>query len=71
MRKRIVTGLAFGAAVSLAATTAFAGGIGAPEIEPEVFTADEQVAAGTLGSRTGLIILGLIVGGIAIAGDSN
>ncbi|MBT8423415.1 MAG: hypothetical protein HKN98_05870 [Silicimonas sp.] len=71
MRKKIVTSLAIGAVMSMSAMPAFAGGLGEPEIEPEVFTADDEVAAGTLGSNAGLIIVGLIVGGLVIAGDSN
>jgi hypothetical protein len=71
MRKKFVTGFAAIALFSVAALPALAGGVGEPEIEPEVFTSDEAVAAGTLGGREGLIILALIVGGIAVAGDSN
>lgn len=68
MRKKLVTCLA---ALILLPGAAFAGGVGEPEIEPEVFEADEEVAAGTLASNSGLILLGLVIGGLVIAGDSD
>ena len=71
MRKNMVTGCLVAAIFSVTAAPAFAGGVGEPEIEPEVFTADDEVAAGALGGNSGLIILGLLVGGLLVAGDSN
>lgn len=71
MGKKTITAAALFSVFSLAALPASAGGVGTPEIEPEVFTATEAAAAGTLGSVPGLILLGVLVGGIAIAGDSD
>lgn len=71
MRNKFVTGLSAFAAVATFALPASAGGIGEPEIEPEVFTATEAVAAGSLGGAPGIILLGVIVGGILISGDSQ
>lgn len=71
MRNKFVTGIVASAFLAALALPAAAGGIGEPEIEPEVFTATEAVAAGSLGGVPALILLGVVVGGVLISGDSN
>lgn len=71
MREKIVTGLLAGTVTLAMALPAAAGGIGEPEIEPEVFTTTEAVAAGSLGGAPGLILLGVVAGAVLIAGDSE
>jgi hypothetical protein len=71
MRNKIVSGFVTATIIVGFLAPAYAGGVGEPEIEPEVFTASEAVAAGSLGGTPGLILLGVLVGGLVIAGDSN
>ena len=71
MRKNFVSGLVTATLIAAFAAPVYAGGVGEPEIEPEVFSAGDEVAAGSLGGTPGLILLGVLVGGLVIAGDSN
>ena len=68
MRKNFVTIAATIAVFGATSLPALADGLGTPEIEPEVFV---DTAAGSLGSNAGIILVGLLIGGLAIAGDSN
>ena len=71
MRKNFVTIAATIAVFGATSLPALADGLGTPEIEPDVFVDTDAVAAGSLGSNAGIILVGLLIGGLAIAGDSN
>lgn len=70
MRKQLLTGLAAAALVA-SSTTAFAGGMTAPEIEPAVFVEAPAAAAGTLGGTAGLIVAAAVLGAVALASSDD
>lgn len=70
MRKQLLSGLAVAALVA-SSTTAFAGGAGAPEIEPAVFVEAPAAAAGSLGGTAGLLLGAAVLGAVALAADSD